>query len=297
MQKKQQKQQQKQPYRAAYKKMPSKKKRSKTPLKVLALLVGFCALGVLATLLLSLGKQPAVSSSVSVSLVPSSVPVSSVVSQPPALPQPPSSPYNEADLPLLLNAENAVPKTLELDLVSVGNGQTMQRNAAKAFTAMQAAAKADGVTLTPISGYRSNQRQTNNYNASIQRYLSQGYTQQKAEEETRRYYAIPGTSEHEAGLAIDIDSIEESFENTPAFAWLQQNCTEYGFILRYAKTTEAITGIAYEPWHYRYVGANHAFLMQQQGFTTLEEYMEHQTAQEASSVASYAASSPTGSQP
>lgn len=181
--------------------------------------------------------------------------------------------FDEAGLPLLLNATHPIPDTYEMDLVDAGEGQSMDAPAAAAFRAMYAAAQQDGIALTPRSGYRTHERQTANYNASIQRYENEGKTTEEAERLTRAYYAIPGTSEHEVGLAMDVVSIEESFENTDAFAWLQEHCSEYGFIFRYHKDTFDITGIAYEPWHYRYVGGNHAKKIEELGIT-LEEYVE-----------------------
>lgn len=201
------------------------------------------------------------------------------------LPAVANGPYDEAELPLLFNFDHAIPNEyttalLNGGLADIGAGQQMGAGPAQAYLDMSAAAKADGVTLVPLSGYRSNQRQASNYNASIDRYLAQGYSHDEAVRRTEGYYAIPGTSEHEAGLAIDIGdaaapgaNIDDSFEKTAAFAWLQQHCTEYGFILRYMEEAFATTHIHYEPWHYRYVGANHAVAITQQG-VTLEEYVQ-----------------------
>ena len=86
--------------------------------------------------------------------------------------------------------------------------------------------------------------------------------------------AYPGTSEHELGLAVDFNSVEESFENTREFQWLKTHAAEYGFIMRYAKEKQDITGVIYEPWHYRYVGEKHAKKINQMGYC-LEEYIEY----------------------
>ena len=90
---------------------------------------------------------------------------------------------------------------------------------------------------------------------------------------TAQYIAVPGTSEHSLGLAVDLNSLEESFEQTAQFKWLIEHCAEYGFILRYPKDKEDITGISYEPWHYRYVGEDHAAKIMEQGLC-LEEYVQ-----------------------
>ena len=85
--------------------------------------------------------------------------------------------------------------------------------------------------------------------------------------------ARPGTSEHNLGLAVDFNSVEQNFENTEAFNWLNKHCTEYGFILRYSASTQDITGVIYEPWHYRYVGKENAKKIMKSGLT-LEEYVK-----------------------
>lgn len=215
---------------------------------------------------------PVSSASVSVSVAPvsSAPPVSAVsVYTPPAV-----GDYIEEGIPLLVRADRPLPADYEETLVlgSIGSYQ-MEESAATAFLAMQAAALADGISLYPVSGYRSNAKQTTNYNNALQNYLAQGYSQDEAERLTQRYYAIPGSSEHEAGLAVDVNSLETTFENTREFAWLQENCATYGFVMRYHKDkTEETGGIAYEPWHYRYVGTNHAKAMQDLDMT-LDAYV------------------------
>lgn len=209
------------------------------------------------------------------SLIASSLPEPS--STPSSTPEPVATrdktPYDEEDMPDLFNFENPIPAGYEYDLIEVGSGQQMQRQAGEAFKDMYRAAKEEGIELTPVSGYRTHERQKNNYNASIQRYLDQGLSQDAAVSRTQQYYAIPGTSEHEAGVAMDIGWIEDSFETSAAFEWLQKNAETYGFIMRYASDTYDITRINYEPWHYRYVGANHAEKINELGIT-LEEYHE-----------------------
>ncbi|MDL2219140.1 M15 family metallopeptidase, partial [Ruminococcaceae bacterium OttesenSCG-928-O06] len=254
---------------AARRRRKKARQRQRASLLVLAVLV---VILFLVALLFAGGTKPQSSSAPSsVSQPSSSVPVSSAPSVPSRTP----TPYDLESLPPLFNFENYIPDeyrtAMEPTLTDIGGGQQMEAAAAAAFLAMHKAAAADGIDLVPVSGFRSNQQQTNNYNASIQRYLNQGYSQQQAVTMTEGYYAIPGTSEHEAGLAIDIGWIEDSFENSDAFAWLQENAVTYGFILRYANDTFDITHIRYEPWHYRFVGANHAEKIVELGIT-LEEY-------------------------
>ncbi len=224
-------------------------------------------------------------SSASSQQAPSSLPPSSQLAQSSSsapssseasVPLPVTGPYDTAELPALYNFENPIPEeyTAELldNLIPVGGGHTMASEAGNAYMAMFDAAAAEGVALTPVSGYRSNQQQSTNYNNSIQRYLNQGYSEAEATLLTQDYYAIPGTSEHEAGLAMDIGWIDDSFEGSAAFAWLQENAAEYGFILRYQDNTYETTHIRYEPWHYRFIGANYAQQYVELGMETLEDY-------------------------
>jgi len=102
-------------------------------------------------------------------------------------------------------------------------------------------------------------------------------SQEDAYNLTKREIAIPGTSEHSTGLAVDIvvlshQTLDEDFEKTEGFKWLSENAQKYGFILRYPKNKEEITGIKYEPWHYRYVGEENAKKINEQGIC-LEEYL------------------------
>ena len=112
------------------------------------------------------------------------------------------------------------------------------------------AALKENINLIAISGYRSYSVQENLYNSRVE---------VKGIEKTRQYTAEPGASEHQTGLAIDIvcndyPYLDEEIENTNAFKWLFNNCYKYGFILRYQKGKEDITGYNYEPWHFRYIG-------------------------------------------
>ena len=275
-------------YAPAQRRQQRRQQRRRRRITILVMLVSVAALFSAALLFITLSNRerpappPAVSPTAAASQLPAApsatarvqltLPVYSVPDRVPTA-------YDEAFEPTLFNYGNAIPSDYALNLVSIGAGQQMQASAAKAYNDMAAAAAADGISLVPLSGYRSHQRQTDNYNASIQRYLQQGLSQENAERRTEGYYAIPGTSEHEAGLAIDIGdakvpgaNIQDSFENTAAFAWLQEHGAQYGFILRYAADTFDITRIHYEPWHYRYVGANYAEKIVASGLT-LEEYL------------------------
>lgn len=131
--------------------------------------------------------------------------------------------------------------------------------------------------LSAASLYRSVDLQVKLYQRKVDYYKNRGYKQAEAERLAATVVARPYTSEHHTGMAVDIlgsgySSLEESFERTPAFKWLKEHCAEYGFILRYPKEKENITGVIYEPWHYRYVGVEAATEIMQRGLT-LEEYL------------------------
>lgn len=132
---------------------------------------------------------------------------------------------------------------------------------------MIAAAEADGVRLTVVSAYRSIQKQRENLESYILRLEEEGHSVSQAEKLARNEIAEPGASEHNAGLALDIltedwwddhDDVTADFENTEEYLWLSAHAHEYGFILRYPKGWEKVTGYAYEPWHYRFVGVYYA---------------------------------------
>ncbi len=146
--------------------------------------------------------------------------------------------------------------------------------AIESLHAMFAAAKQDGIQLSVISSYRTVARQTTLYQNKVNYYVDKGYGKQEAETQAATVVAIPGTSEHNLGLAIDINSVEQNFDETKEYRWLEKNAEKYGFVLRYPKAKEEVTGIIYEPWHYRYVGVDAAKQMNELGMC-LEEYVEY----------------------
>lgn len=140
------------------------------------------------------------------------------------------------------------------------------------YNEMYKAAYEDGIHLVPVSGYRSVERQTRNFERKINYYIDQGYSKVEATQEAATIILPPGTSEHNAGLAMDICSLEQNFEDTKEFEWLCENAADYGFILRYPEDKQDITKIIYEPWHWRYVGVEAAKEMKASG-ECLEEYL------------------------
>lgn len=134
------------------------------------------------------------------------------------------------------------------------------------FVQMSDAARKEGLSLKAISAYRTEDYQRNLYNNKLR---ATGKTN------ADNYSARPGYSEHQTGLAVDINTTRESFENTYEFRWLQNHAYEYGFIMRYPKGKEWITGYSYEPWHYRYVGTETAREIYQEGVTYEEYYAKY----------------------
>lgn len=164
---------------------------------------------------------------------------------------------------------------------SNGNGKYFDKRAAEYVTQMFAAAKEEGINLLSRSTFRTYNLQKTYFDSHVNGYLNQGMSQEEAEKKTLEYTAAPGTSEHHTGLAIDITTSEwesagkglnDSFAETDAAKWLKENAHRFGFILRYPKEKESITKIKYEPWHFRYVGVEHATEIYNRGIC-LEEYL------------------------
>lgn len=179
---------------------------------------------------------------------------------------------------ILANKNSPLPEGYAPELVTLADSSLqMQTEAAAAFDEMRQAANATGLHLMACSTYRSVERQTELYDAEVQKWIGKGYAEADAREKAATVVMIPGCSEHNTGLAVDVGSVtnqrvEEDFENEPEFDWLQEHAAEYGFILRYPSDKQAITGVSYEPWHYRYVGVENAKAIKESGLC-LEEYL------------------------
>lgn len=154
---------------------------------------------------------------------------------------------------LLVNKQYGIPS-------SFGGTDSTAKNA---LSQLQSAANAAGYSMPLLSGYRSYNYQKDLYNSYVAKY---GVAL------TDTFSARPGHSEHQTGLAFDVGKISDSYGETSAGIWLKENCAQYGFIIRYLRGKEYITGYKYEPWHIRYVGVDHATAIMQQGIT-LEEYL------------------------
>lgn len=152
-------------------------------------------------------------------------------------------------------------------------GREIDSRIVGAYRDLVNAAKADGLNIYPISGFRPHSTQISLFNARVEQARNDGYADPEAE--AARHVAKPGTSEHELGLAVDFNSVDESyFRNTAEAKWLAAHCAEYGFVIRYPEDKESVTGIIYEPWHLRFVGVKHAKRMNELNMC-LEEYCEY----------------------
>lgn len=154
------------------------------------------------------------------------------------------------------------------ELADTENGLKFDARAVDALSEFMAAARAEGLSCVLVSTYRDYYTQQILYNNKVAEY---------GEERAKTIVAPPGTSEHQIGLAADItdryyEYMNESLENTELFKWMSAHCAEYGFIVRYPKDKEDITGIMYEPWHFRYVGKEAAAYIMEHGLC-LEEFV------------------------
>lgn len=181
---------------------------------------------------------------------------------------------------ILVNPWNYVPEDYTVKLGKHGDYQ-VAAHCISELEQMLADCRAAGSKAVVVSAYRSHSYQEGLHQRRIQRCLDEGYSYEEAVKEASRHVAVPGTSEHELGLALDIVDVnymqlDEHQETMPAQKWLMNNSWRYGFILRYPNAKSEVTGITYEPWHYRYVGKELAAELHQSGLC-LEEYFQRLT--------------------
>ncbi|MCL2634879.1 MAG: M15 family metallopeptidase [Oscillospiraceae bacterium] len=182
----------------------------------------------------------------------------------------------------LINKENPLPEDFTVNLAKISEGLFIDERAAPYAIKMIENARADGIILNVISAYRDIEKQTQNFENYVNHLVAEGFSRDEAIAITSTQIAFPGASEHNAGLAIDIltldwwdtnNSINDVFDQTEEFRWLVRNSWKYGFVLRYPKGKEEITGFDYEPWHFRFVGTFRAEQMYYSNLC-LEEYMD-----------------------
>lgn len=182
---------------------------------------------------------------------------------------------------ILVNKQHPIPDDYELKLGSISTLRGRMKCDQRIIfdlNKMLEDAKEDGINLVICSPYRPSSRQDYLFDKKVKNYIKQGNSYMDAYYLTAQAVTIPGASEHEIGLALDIVSdkysgLNEGFGASEAGTWLEKHCTEYGFIIRYPLGKESITGIEFEPWHFRYVGKKAAKVMKEQNLC-LEEFTE-----------------------
>lgn len=190
----------------------------------------------------------------------------------------PASPEKVNDWRLILvNSGNYLPEDFEVELELLRNGQSVDKRCYPELQRMMDDCRAQGLEPLICSSYRSVERQEELFAAEAEMFAAQGYSEEEARSLAAAQVALPRTSEHHTGLALDIvdandQILDDKQADTPAQKWLMENCFNYGFILRYPAEKQDITGIIYEPWHYRYVGEEAAREIHSRGLC-LEEYL------------------------
>ena len=176
---------------------------------------------------------------------------------------------------LLVNQWNSLPDGYAPELTELWNGESVDSRIYPDLQEMFDDARAVGLNPYVNSGYRTAQVQQSLMDEEINDYMVQGYSEAEARRLAEQWVAVPGTSEHQLGLAVDI-SMEDTATQTTSdmWQWLMKNSYKYGFILRYPEDKTDITGISYEPWHYRYVGREAAEEIYRSGLC-LEEYLSN----------------------
>ncbi|MCM1111907.1 MAG: M15 family metallopeptidase [Muribaculum sp.] len=179
---------------------------------------------------------------------------------------------------VLINKQHSIPDDYTVSLGTIEGALKCDERILDDLSDMLQAAVDDGISLKVRSPYRTHERQVYNFNQKISDYMNRGLSYLEAYQLASQVVTVPGNSEHEIGLALDItcDSfarLEQEFADTDAGKWLAENSCRFGFILRYPKGKEYVTGIVYEPWHFRYVGVEAATVITERGIT-LEEFWE-----------------------
>ena len=176
------------------------------------------------------------------------------------------------DLLILVNKNNRLPDDYNIDLTSMESIKVASI-LIDDLNEMRNAARNESIFLSIRSSYRTYEEQETIFNNIVQDYVNQGNSIDSAEQRAEQIAARPGYSEHQTGLAIDFSLSSYTEKQTEMWVWLNRNAYKYGFILRYPENQEQITGYGYEPWHYRYVGKEHAKIIYDNGLL-LEEYID-----------------------
>lgn len=179
---------------------------------------------------------------------------------------------------ILVNRWNPISDNDDVYIVELDNGQSIDERCYPDLQNMMDDCRQAGLLPVICSSYRTRDKQNCLFQNHVDQLLHQQYNEEDARAVVATYCAVPGTSEHELGLALDIvdyynQNLDETQVNTGVQQWLMQNSWKYGFILRYPENKSGITGIIFEPWHYRYVGKEVAKEIFEQGLC-LEEYLD-----------------------
>lgn len=195
----------------------------------------------------------------------------------PQEPEPAKPSAADNELLTLVNPWNELPEDWQVDLVTLSNGLQIDRRCYDALQEMMDACREAGYGPLICSAYRTQETQQDLFNNKVAKLEAEGKSHDEAVQEAGTVVAVPGTSEHQLGLTVDVvdvnnQNLTEEQEKTPTQKWLMANSWRYGFIHRYPNSKSDITGIIYEPWHYRYVGKDAAQEIFNKGIT-LEEYL------------------------
>lgn len=185
---------------------------------------------------------------------------------------------------ILVNDGHPLPQSFYPELVETRNEKLVHKEIQPFLEQMLDAAEQEGISIIICSAYRDYEKQAELVQNSIEKLMREGYSYTEAHWQTRRDTAMVGNSEHHTGLAVDLvgvshQTLDQEHADTPEAIWLREHAHEYGFILRYPKDKEDITGFTYESWHYRYVGESAAAFIKEHQLC-LEEFFDLVTSQE-----------------
>lgn len=174
---------------------------------------------------------------------------------------------------ILVNPWHSIPADWQVELTTLSNGQAVDSRIYPDLQEMFDTARAEGIYPTVVAGYRTQEKQQSLMDEKIAAYIAEGYPKSEAEAAAKTWVAVPGTSEHQLGLAVDINADIANSTDEAVYQWLAAHAWEFGFILRYPQDKVETTGTNYEPWHYRYVGKDAAAQIHASG-QCLEEYLD-----------------------
>lgn len=174
---------------------------------------------------------------------------------------------------ILVNKWNPIPDDYKIELTKLSNGESVNTRIYPALQEMFDAARKDNIYPVVASGYRTTKKQQSLMEEKLNDYKAEGYSPKEAKAKAEAWVAIPGTSEHQLGIAVDINADRIHSTGDEVYKWLDENACKFGFIRRYPPDKTEITGVINEPWHYRYVGVKAATEIQKQG-VCLEEYLD-----------------------